>query len=144
MSWGRYVPRPPVPLLAAREWIPLRSPARSYSGGMKIAVAGKGGSGKTTLAATLARLAARQGRDVVAVDGDSNPNLALALGLSEDVANTIPPVPRDVIVDKPLDDGGKTSVLAMPAAEVVRRHGVIAPDGVRLLVMGRVGHAGAG
>ena len=111
---------------------------------MKIAVAGKGGSGKTTLAATLARLAARQGRDVVAVDGDSNPNLALALGLSPERANAIPPVPRDVIVDKPLEDGRKTSVLTMTAAEVVRRHGVDAPDGVRVLVMGRVGHAGAG
>ena len=111
---------------------------------MKIAVAGKGGSGKTTIAATLARLAARQGRDVVAVDGDSNPNLALALGLPPEQANAIPPVPREVIVDKPLEDGRKTSVLAIPAAEVVRRHGVVAPDGVRVLVMGRVGHAGAG
>lgn len=113
---------------------------------MKIAVAGKGGSGKTTLAATLARLAARQGRDVVAVDGDSNPNLALALGVSPEAANSILPVPRDVIVDKPLEDGTgrKTSVLAIPASEVVRLHGVDAPDGVRVLVMGRVGHAGAG
>ena len=107
---------------------------------------GKGGSGKTTLAATLARLAARQGRGVVAIDGDSNPNLALALGVRPEIANALPPVPRDVIVDKPLDDGTgrKTSVLAIPAAEVVRRHGVDAPDGVRVLVMGRVGHAGAG
>lgn len=138
------MPRPPDPPLAAREWIPLRSPARSYSDDVKIAVAGKGGSGKTTLAATLARLAARQGRDVVAVDGDSNPNLALALGLPQEVANGILPVPREVIVDQPLEDGRKTSVLAIPAAEVVRRHGVDAPDGVRVLVMGRVGHAGAG
>ncbi|MCI0547826.1 MAG: AAA family ATPase, partial [Candidatus Rokubacteria bacterium] len=48
---------------------------------MKIAVAGKGGSGKTTIAATLARLLARRGRKVLALDADSNPNLSVSLGL---------------------------------------------------------------
>ena len=40
---------------------------------MKIAVAGKGGSGKTTIAGTLARLLAREGqKGVLAIDADSN------------------------------------------------------------------------
>jgi len=111
---------------------------------MKIAVAGKGGSGKTTLAATLARLFARQGRDVVAVDGDSNPNLALALGVPRAQAESIPPVPRDVLVDRTGEDGKKMSVLSMPASDVIARYGITAPDGVRVVVMGRVGHAGSG
>ena len=48
---------------------------------MKIAVGGKGGSGKTTVAGTLARVLAERGLKVVAVDDDSNPNLALTVGL---------------------------------------------------------------
>ncbi len=48
---------------------------------MRIAIAGKGGAGKTTIAATVARLVSRGGQTVVAIDGDSNPNLATALGI---------------------------------------------------------------
>ena len=48
---------------------------------MKLAVAGKGGSGKTSISGTMARLLARSGRQVLAIDGDSNPNLALTLGI---------------------------------------------------------------
>lgn len=47
----------------------------------KIAVAGKGGSGKTTVAGVLARLWAEEGRDVLSVDADENPNLGISLGL---------------------------------------------------------------
>jgi CO dehydrogenase maturation factor len=109
---------------------------------MKIAIAGKGGSGKTTLAATLARLFARRGRQVLAVDADSNPNLAASLGLArEDVPA---PVPRDLLQDRTTDDGRKITVLSISAAEVAARFGAQAPDGVRLLIMGRVAHAGAG
>jgi CO dehydrogenase maturation factor len=47
----------------------------------KIAVAGKGGSGKTTVAGVLARLWAEDGHDVLTVDADENPNLGISLGL---------------------------------------------------------------
>ncbi|MDQ3738641.1 MAG: AAA family ATPase, partial [Actinomycetota bacterium] len=56
---------------------------------MRVAFAGKGGAGKTTIAATLARLAARRGTPVVAVDADSNPNLAAALGVDPTTAATL-------------------------------------------------------
>ncbi|MHB1130038.1 MAG: nucleotide-binding protein, partial [Ilumatobacteraceae bacterium] len=42
---------------------------------MKLAIAGKGGAGKTTFTASASRLIARTGIDVVAIDADSNPNL---------------------------------------------------------------------
>jgi CO dehydrogenase maturation factor len=48
---------------------------------MKLAIAGKGGSGKTSISGTLCRLLARDGHRVLAIDGDSNPNLALTLGI---------------------------------------------------------------
>ncbi len=49
---------------------------------MKIAVTGKGGVGKTTIAATLARLYAEEGHPVLAADVDPDANLGLALGIS--------------------------------------------------------------
>jgi len=54
---------------------------------MKIATVGKGGSGKTTITGTLARILADENTKILAVDGDPNPNLALTLGISRDDAD---------------------------------------------------------
>ena len=59
---------------------------------MKIAVTGKGGVGKTTIAAILARLYSRQGDFVLAVDADPDANLAAAIGFSESDINKIQPL----------------------------------------------------
>ena len=48
---------------------------------MRLAVSGKGGVGKTTIAGTLCRVIGRSQQPVLALDADSNPNLALALGI---------------------------------------------------------------
>nr|WP_320410963.1 AAA family ATPase [Candidatus Hakubella thermalkaliphila] len=47
---------------------------------MKLAISGKGGTGKTTLAGVLAWVYANEGRKVLAVDADPDANLASALG----------------------------------------------------------------
>ncbi|MEG2678278.1 MAG: AAA family ATPase, partial [Oscillospiraceae bacterium] len=51
---------------------------------MKVAITGKGGVGKTTFSAILARLYAEEGRSVLAADVDPDANLGLALGFTED------------------------------------------------------------
>ena len=56
---------------------------------MKIAVTGKGGVGKTTFAATLARLYADEGKKVLAADVDPDANLGLALGFDEETLDSI-------------------------------------------------------
>lgn len=59
---------------------------------MKIAITGKGGVGKTTLASVLSHLYAAEGRKVIAVDADPDANLAAALGVSKDAAARIRPI----------------------------------------------------
>lgn len=111
---------------------------------MRIAIAGKGGTGKTTIAGTLARLLARRGRQVWAIDADSNPNLAVTLGVPREAHAALTPVPRSILRDDPADETGRRKILDGTAAEVVGRYGYRGPDDVWLLLMGRVDHAGAG
>lgn len=61
---------------------------------MKIAITGKGGVGKTTFSATLARLYAEEGRTVLAADADPDANLGLALGFPEEVLDSIVPITK--------------------------------------------------
>lgn len=111
---------------------------------MRIAIAGKGGSGKTTISGTLARFIARSGRRVLAIDADSNPNLASTLGISAQRAQEITSLPRSLMERRPQPDGSTKAVFVGDTAQVLREYGADGPDGIRLLVMGRVGHAGAG
>ncbi len=110
---------------------------------MNIAIAGKGGSGKTTIAGLLARSLGRTRGDVLAVDGDSNPNLALTLGIGRPL-DDLPCVSSEVL-ESYTDEQGRNRVrLAWPPQKVVDRFAVLGPDSVRLLVVSRVGHAGSG
>jgi len=107
---------------------------------MKLAVAGKGGSGKTSISGTMARLLARSGHQVLAIDGDSNPNLALTLGIPPDSIGELPTLPRDLLVRT---EGGGAK-LRQSLDEVCDSHSLKGPDGVTLLVMAHPQHAGAG
>ena len=97
---------------------------------MKIAVVGKGGSGKTTTSGTLARLLARQGWEVIALDCDSNPNLGISLGLS------LAESERLAAVRQALDEEETEHAPTVP--EMLSRFGVDGPDGVRLVVVTKI------
>ena len=110
---------------------------------MKIAVAGKGGSGKTTISATLARVLARRGLRVTAIDGDPNPNLGVALGMSQQRLGNLTRVPKEIMEVK--EEGERrTLVLTRPVEEITAEYATTGPDGVNLMVMVGVDHAGAG
>lgn len=106
---------------------------------MRIALAGKGGAGKTTISATLARLQARAGAQVVAIDADSNPNLGTALGIDPGLLATAGSLPFS-LVSRRLG----SAALTTPIDEVLRTHGLAGPDGVRVVSMGGPGHADEG
>ena len=106
---------------------------------MKLAVAGKGGSGKTSISGTLARVLARSGHSVLAIDGDSNPNLALTLGIPANRMSNLPVLPNNLLVRTP--DGAK---LKESLDAIISSHSLQGPDGVNLLVMAHPQHAGTG
>ncbi len=96
---------------------------------MKIAVVGKGGAGKTTTSAILARSLARSGHRVVALDCDSNPNLGLSLGIGIEATEALLSV-RDGVGDEVEH--------ARSWDDIVDRFGADAPDGVRLAMVSKI------
>lgn len=111
---------------------------------MRIAISGKGGSGKTTVAGTLARALSRRGIDVLAIDGDPNPTLALTLGIPPDEADALPALPPDMLVTTAAPDGTQTRQLRLSIPAIRDAFGTVAPDRVTLLIAGRVEHAARG
>lgn len=115
---------------------------------MKIAITGKGGVGKTTLAALLAQAYADQGRDVLAVDADPSPCLAGALGFPEDLRAKLHPIAEmDQLIEertgaKPGTVGGFFTI--NPRVDDIPERFSVTHRGVRLLEMGSVDLGGSG
>jgi len=100
---------------------------------MKIAVTGKGGSGKSTVSGALARHLAKMGHDVVAIDADPNPNLGISLGVDRELVESMRP-----ILNSLLDAGHTHNDPTPPADTLLADYGVDAPGGVRLVATGKI------
>lgn len=115
---------------------------------MKLAVSGKGGVGKTTLAALLAQAYADDGRDVLAVDADPSPCLAGALGFPTELRAGLKPVSEmDALIEertgaKPGTVGGFFTL--NPRVDDIPERFSVSHRGVRLLEMGAVDLGGSG
>jgi CO dehydrogenase maturation factor len=99
---------------------------------MNVAIAGKGGVGKTIVSGTLTRAFAANGCDVLAIDHDSDSNLARSLGVSPEEAVT--PVPAELVQQVEGVEGSPSWQLTKPPSEVIREYGVRGPEAVTLLV----------
>jgi CO dehydrogenase maturation factor len=113
---------------------------------MKIAVAGKGGVGKTTLSALLAREFDSAGYSVIAVDGDPAGGLGLALGFPGE-GEIVPLIEMKKLIDERMGTKGGAVAgyfkLNPHVADVPDTYGKI-QGRIRLMVMGTVSGAGAG
>ncbi|MEM4747494.1 MAG: AAA family ATPase, partial [Archaeoglobaceae archaeon] len=108
---------------------------------MKLAISGKGGVGKTTLASILAHLFAKDGYKVTAIDCDAAMNLPSALGIK------VKPKPlselKDIIEERVLMPLG-TYRLNPKVDDIFETYSVYNEDGVRVLVLGTIEKGGEG
>ena len=96
-----------------------------------VAVTGKGGSGKSVISGTLARILARRGYNVLALDSDPMPGLALSLGAEE---------PADPPLNAAAENYEKFRwrlKKGIGPVRAIQRFSTEAPDGVRLLTLGK-------
>lgn len=103
---------------------------------LHVAIVGKGGAGKSVLAGTLARILAREGRQVLTLDSDLMPGLALSLGLGIDSSAML----TDAVEKN--EQGRWRLRKGIGPVRAVQRYSVEAPDGVRHLQCGKLDEAG--
>jgi CO dehydrogenase maturation factor len=115
---------------------------------MKIAVTGKGGVGKTTLASLLSKAYAADGYTVLAIDANPDPNLAMALGIPLSIIEkTIPISKMEGLIEertgaKPGTSGGYFKL--NPRVDDIPDRFAISTDHIKILFMGTVQKGGGG
>lgn len=111
---------------------------------MKILIAGKGGTGKTSVAAALSIILSSKGYKVIALDTDSTPNLAQSLGIPYDEAVKITPlVKNDELIKErtgvaPGVGWGAIFKLNPRVDDLADKYGIKINDNLKLVIVGSI------
>ena len=115
---------------------------------MKIAVTGKGGTGKTTIAGILACYFRDDGYKVLAVDADPDANLGSAIGIPSELTASLVPISerRELIKERTGAEPGEFGQMFKmnPAVDDIPDQYSIDFEGIKLLVMGAIRKGGGG
>lgn len=120
---------------------------RPLSKGIKIAITGKGGVGKTTLASMLAHAFANNGSRVLAIDADPDANLATSLGIPHELAMRLQPIAKmkALAEERTGASGGYGTMFKLnPTVSDLPEKFCLTHDGVRFLWMGTLESGGSG
>lgn len=115
---------------------------------MKLAISGKGGTGKSTLAAALSLMMVKKGWKVLALDADPDGNLAAALGASpEEIARIVPISKQKELIEErtgaKVKQYGQMFKLNPEVSDIADSYGTNIKD-VTLLVLGAIEAGGSG
>lgn len=115
---------------------------------MKIAISGKGGVGKTTLAGVMARILASEGKKVLAIDADPDSNLASAIGLPRESLERLSPIASMTSLIEERTGAKKESFGSMfklnPKVDDLPDDLGVTHEGVKLLLLGSIPQGGGG
>ncbi|WP_034425160.1 AAA family ATPase [Thermanaerosceptrum fracticalcis] len=116
--------------------------------GLKIAVSGKGGVGKTTLSVLLCHIFAREGKRVLAVDADPDANLGTALGFPPEILEKLTTISenKELIKERTGAEPGTSGQFFTlnPRVEDIPEKYMVEHAGIRLMQMGKVAKGGSG